>query len=99
MAVLLHDRQDVNNEQGRIGSGAAPPTVRRVSRRYLVLALLIFFALLALVRAGLGAGRPPDVDALLARLDDLYRSKSSTALIEILVVNPRTHEIVAVLDA
>jgi outer membrane lipoprotein-sorting protein len=33
---------------------------------------------------------PPDVDALLARLDDLYRSKSSVARIEIAVVSPRT---------
>jgi hypothetical protein len=32
---------------------------------------------------------PPDVDALLARLDDLYRSKSSIARIEIQVVRPR----------
>jgi len=32
---------------------------------------------------------PPDVDALLQHLDDLYRSKSSIARIEILVVHPR----------
>ena len=32
----------------------------------------------------------PDVDALLRRLDDLYRSTSSIARIEILVVSPRT---------
>lgn len=32
---------------------------------------------------------PPDVDKLLARLDDLYRSKSSIARIEIQVVRPR----------
>ena len=32
---------------------------------------------------------PPDVDALLARLDDLYRSKSSIARIEIVVRRPR----------
>jgi hypothetical protein len=36
------------------------------------------------------APEPPDVDALLARLDDLYRSKSSIARIEIAVVSPRT---------
>lgn len=33
---------------------------------------------------------PPEVDALLARIDDLYRSKSSIARIEIAVVSPRT---------
>ncbi|HEY7728048.1 MAG TPA: outer membrane lipoprotein-sorting protein [Candidatus Eisenbacteria bacterium] len=33
---------------------------------------------------------PPDVDALLAFLDDLYRSKSSTATMEIQAVSPRT---------
>ena len=33
---------------------------------------------------------PPDVDALLDRIDDLYRSKSSIARIEIAVTSPRT---------
>ncbi len=32
---------------------------------------------------------PPDVDRLLARLDDLYRSKSSVGRMEIAVVTPR----------
>lgn len=32
---------------------------------------------------------PPDVEALLARLDDLYRSKGSVARLEIAVVSPR----------
>jgi outer membrane lipoprotein-sorting protein len=32
----------------------------------------------------------PDVDAVLARLDDLYRSKSSVARVEIVVVTPRS---------
>jgi hypothetical protein len=36
------------------------------------------------------APTPPDVDALLAFLDDLYRSKSSIATIEIRAVSPRT---------
>jgi outer membrane lipoprotein-sorting protein len=36
------------------------------------------------------APEPPDVEALLARLDDLYRSKSSIARMEIAVVSPRT---------
>jgi outer membrane lipoprotein-sorting protein len=34
--------------------------------------------------------QPPDVDRLLARIDDLYRSKSSIARIEIQAVNART---------
>jgi outer membrane lipoprotein-sorting protein len=33
---------------------------------------------------------PPDVDAVLARLDDLYRSKSSIARMEIIVTSPRS---------
>jgi len=38
-----------------------------------------------------GAQPPaPDVDALLARLDDLYRSKSSIARLELAVVSPRS---------
>lgn len=37
-----------------------------------------------------GAPAPPDVDALLAKLDDLYRSKSSVARMEITVVSPRS---------
>jgi outer membrane lipoprotein-sorting protein len=51
----------------------------------------------AIVIAGLillptepSAQQPPDVTALLARLDDLYRSKSSIARIEITVTSPRT---------
>ena len=37
-----------------------------------------------------GLQRPPDVDALLARLDTMYRSSSSIARIEVVVVTPRT---------
>jgi hypothetical protein len=33
---------------------------------------------------------PPNVDVLLARLDDLYRSKSSIARVEIVVTTPRS---------
>jgi hypothetical protein len=40
--------------------------------------------------ASTGPGAPPDVDALLARIDDLYRSTSSVARIEIQVVRPRS---------
>lgn len=36
------------------------------------------------------AETPPDVDAVLAKLDDLYRSRSSIARVEITVVSPRT---------
>lgn len=36
------------------------------------------------------APAPPDVDRLLARLDDLYRSRSSIAHMEILVTTPRS---------
>ena len=36
------------------------------------------------------AAEPPDVDALLARLDDLYRSKSSVARLEITAVSVRS---------
>ncbi len=43
--------------------------------------------LLACVAAA--AAPPPDVDRLLARLDDLYRSKSSVGRMEISVVTPR----------
>lgn len=39
--------------------------------------------------AGVAAPPPPDVDRVLAHLDDLYRSKSSIARIEILVTTPR----------
>src|SRR3972149_1922618 len=34
--------------------------------------------------------KPPDVEAILAHLDDLYRSKSSTSRMEIRVVGRRT---------
>ena len=36
------------------------------------------------------AAEPPDVDTLLARLDDLYRSKSSAARLEITAVSSRS---------
>jgi outer membrane lipoprotein-sorting protein len=38
----------------------------------------------------IGQVTPPDVDALLTRLDDLYRSKSSIARIEVQVTTPRS---------
>ncbi|HSM92186.1 MAG TPA: outer membrane lipoprotein-sorting protein [Anaeromyxobacteraceae bacterium] len=45
-------------------------------------------ALLCLAAPARGAA-PPDVDRLLARIDDLYRSKSSIARMEIAVTTPR----------
>jgi hypothetical protein len=50
-----------------------------------LLALLLFCA-----PAPTAAPPPPDVRAVLARLDDLYRSRSSIARIEIQVVRPRS---------
>lgn len=51
-------------------------------------------AVVALAIIGMASIPPvpptPDVDALLRHLDDLYRSKSSIARIEIQVINPRT---------
>src|SRR5512133_2866323 len=51
------------------------------------------FALAAALLTLAGAARPdpapPDVDRLLARIDDLYRSKSSIARMEITVTTPR----------
>lgn len=38
----------------------------------------------------LAAPAPPDVDAVLAKLDDLYRSRTSIARVEITVVSPRS---------
>ncbi len=43
-----------------------------------------------LVAAPAAPPAPPDVNALLLRLDDMYRSKSSIARMEIQVTNPRT---------
>jgi hypothetical protein len=52
------------------------------------------FALAAALLTLAGAARPdpapPDVDRLLARIDDLYRSKSSIARMEITVTTPRS---------
>jgi outer membrane lipoprotein-sorting protein len=50
-------------------------------------AALILGALGALHAA---APRPPDVEALLSRLDEMYRSKSSIARMEVLVVTARS---------
>src|SRR5512137_441369 len=49
------------------------------------LAVLLALAL----QAGAADPAPPDVDRLLARMDDLYRSKSSIARMELTVTTPR----------
>jgi outer membrane lipoprotein-sorting protein len=65
------------------------PVVHRRCLRAALLSALILAA--SGPAAGAAAAPPaPDVDALLSRLDDLYRSKSSLARIEIEVVSPRT---------
>lgn len=50
--------------------------------------LLTGFA--SLPAAVAGQAKPPNVDAVLARLDDLYRSTSSIARMEVLVTSPRS---------
>jgi Ca2+-transporting ATPase len=67
---------------GRGGRGLAMAP-RRLPASLVVLA--------ALASPGSGAPPPPpDVDALLQRLDDLYRSRSSVARIELQVTRPRS---------
>jgi outer membrane lipoprotein-sorting protein len=58
--------------------------------RRLVPPLLAALAALAVCRPAAAQPRPPDVDVLLERLDDLYRSKSSLARIEINVTTARS---------
>jgi outer membrane lipoprotein-sorting protein len=63
-------------------------TARQPIAQFVVLVVTLSCALATtLVRA---QPKPPDVEALLARLDDLYRSKSSIARLEIVVTSPRT---------
>lgn len=53
--------------------------------------LMSLAAMLAVGVAGVSAQpKPPDVESLLSRLDDLYRSKSSITRIEIQVTTPRS---------
>lgn len=47
-------------------------------------------AVLAICAPAGAQPRPPDVGVLLARLDDLYRSKSSIVRVEINVTTPRS---------
>lgn len=62
--------------------------MRRMTPLAVVAAVLAAIALRP-APAVLASG-PPDVDALLARIDDLYRSDSSVARIEIRVTRPRS---------
>src|SRR5262245_17397616 len=65
----------------------------RVSRGVafvLLSALIAASSLLAPTAARAGPKDPPDVERLLERLDELYRSKSSIARIEIHVTTPRS---------
>lgn len=61
----------------------------RICRKAGVL-VLILATFAASGRRSAGQVKPPDVEALLARLDDLYRSKSSIARIDIHVTTPRS---------
>lgn len=62
----------------------------RVSLRFLIAALMLM-AVCADARLAVATDpRPPDVDSLLRHLDDLYRSKSSLARIQIDVTSTRT---------
>ncbi len=63
---------------------------RSAVARVAAISLIAVLAAAGDVAPAAGAPSPPDVDALLARLDDLYRSKSSIARIEIQVISPRT---------
>jgi Outer membrane lipoprotein-sorting protein len=55
-----------------------------------VLALVLLAAVVPPATAAAQGVRPPDVEGVLRRIDDLYRSASSIARIEILVTTPRT---------
>ncbi len=71
----------------RTQSRVATPGVSRRLRRAIQVTLL---ATLAVCAPAAAQPRPPDVATLLARLDDLYRSKSSIARVEINVTTPRS---------
>ena len=58
--------------------------------RMLLAAALLWLSVGPPGPAGATLQQPPDVEALLAHIDDLYRSRSSIARIEIQVVSPRT---------
>lgn len=63
------------------------PTTRQPMAHLIVLVAVFWCGTPAVARA---QPRPPDVAGLLARLDDLYRAKSSVARLEVQVTSPRT---------
>jgi outer membrane lipoprotein-sorting protein len=69
-------------------SGSTPPA-SMTTGRWLFVALMTA-QLLALPPIRAQQPKPPDVEALLDRLDDLYRSKSSIARMEVSVTSPRS---------
>jgi outer membrane lipoprotein-sorting protein len=58
-------------------------------RQHVLAGLIVAIAAFA-APAGAQTPKPPDVDALLGRLDELYRSKSSIGRMEVVVVSPRS---------
>jgi Ca2+-transporting ATPase len=69
------------------GGGGRPPLPARIGQVGVPLAAAL--ALAMPLAAGPAPARP-DVDRLLARIDDLYRSKSSIARLELVVTRPRS---------
>jgi outer membrane lipoprotein-sorting protein len=65
--------------------------VRRIQPAIWALALMV-----GVQAARADEPKPPDVDVVLAKLDDLYRSKSSIARLQIIVVTPRSTRTMAV---
>lgn len=68
----------------------APSGASVLRRSSCCTALLALLAMMPVCAAAGAQPRTPDVDAVLARLDDLYRSKSSIARVEINVTTPRS---------
>jgi outer membrane lipoprotein-sorting protein len=66
------------------------PTISRrlLARRLATAALAASTFVVSVVHAQ--TPKPPDVEALLTRLDDLYRSKSSIGRMEVVVTSPRS---------
>jgi outer membrane lipoprotein-sorting protein len=79
--------QDFCRDSGEWG-GARMTGCRRRGRWKLAVVAAALLGVPAASRAQPPA--PPDVEAVLSRLDDLYRSKSSIARIEVVVTTPRT---------
>ncbi len=76
---------------GRVRCAMARAGLRAAAAGLLLAAALTAaLALAAPPQAEPAAPRPPDVEAILQRLDDLYRSRSSIAELEIRAISPRT---------